>query len=64
VQRSVQEQFNARIEKRLARMPIRADICSSYYLDNRGRNQFVWPEYGLNIKRRLTHFQLHDYQLQ
>lgn len=64
VQRNVQDQFNARIDKRLARMPIRADICSSYYLDSAGRNQFVWPEFGLNIKRRLTHFQMNDYQLQ
>lgn len=64
VQQEVQDAFNARIEKRLARMPIRADICSSYYLDSTGRNQFVWPEFGVNIKRRLTHFQMNDYHLQ
>lgn len=63
VQQGVQDQFNARIDKRLARMPIRADVCQTYYLDAGGRNQFVWPEFGVNIKRRLTHFALADYNI-
>lgn len=64
VQQGVQDEFNARIDRRLARMPIRADICSSYYLDAAGRNQFVWPDFGINIKQRLTHFALTDYNVQ
>lgn len=61
VQQGVQDEFNARIDKRLARMPIRADVCETYYLDAGGRNQFVWPDFGVTIKRRLTHFALSDY---
>ncbi|RZU38711.1 cation diffusion facilitator CzcD-associated flavoprotein CzcO [Fluviicoccus keumensis] len=61
VRKPVQDQFNAGIEGRLAKMPIRADVCESYYLDKGGRNQFVWPEYGVNIKKRLTRFEAADY---
>jgi cation diffusion facilitator CzcD-associated flavoprotein CzcO len=63
VRRAVQDDFNARIEKRLARMPIRPDICQSYYLDAAGRNQFVWPEFGMVIKRRLHTFEMKDYDV-
>lgn len=55
--------FNQRIDQRLKRMPIRADVCASYYLDSAGRNQFVWPEHGVTIKQHLTHFQTQDYEL-
>lgn len=44
-------------------MPIRPDTCSSYYLDAAGRNQFVWPEFGMVIKRRLHHFEIADYEV-
>lgn len=64
VQKNVQDRFNEKIDKRLARMPIRADVCTSYYLDSSGRNQFVWPEFGVNIKRRLSHFEMNDYLTQ
>ena len=63
VQKSVQDRFNETIDKRLVRMPIRPEVCSSYYLDKSGRNQFVWPEFGAVIKHRLTHFELDDYQV-
>ncbi|EDY86818.1 monooxygenase [gamma proteobacterium HTCC5015] len=63
VKESVQKNFNQRIETRLDRMPIRPEICKSYYLDAKGRNRFVWPEYGFNIKKRLTQVNLSDYQL-
>lgn len=64
VRAQVQTAFNARIDQRLARMPIRADVCRSYYLDRAGRNQFVWPEYGLTIKKRLLNFDINDYHVQ
>lgn len=64
VQQGVQDQFNTQIDKRLARMPMRADVCKTYYIDAGGRNQFVWPDFGVNIKRRLTHFALADYNAQ
>jgi cation diffusion facilitator CzcD-associated flavoprotein CzcO len=63
VKKKVQDAFNTRIDERLQRMPIRPDVCSSYYLDEGGRNHFVWPEYGVTIKRRLEHFDLGDYDI-
>lgn len=64
VRKSVQDDFNTRIDKLLARMPIRSDVCKSYYLDEAGRNHFVWPEYGVVIKHRLHNFQITDYKVQ
>lgn len=63
VKQSVQDDFNIRIDKLLQRMPIRSDVCKSYYLDDAGRNQFVWPEYGLVIKHKLHNIQLADYDV-
>lgn len=63
VKQSVQDDFNAHIDERLARLPIRPDVCSSYYLDSAGRNRFVWPEFGVRIKQRLHHPDLDDYEL-
>ena len=63
VKKSVQDDFNTRIDERLQRMPIRPDVCSSYYLDEGGRNHFVWPEFGVTIKRQLENFSLADYDI-
>lgn len=63
VKQAVQDDFKARIDKRLARLPIRPDVCHSYYLDSAGRNRFVWPEFGMLIKQRLHHPDLTDYDL-
>lgn len=63
VKQAVQEAFNARIDRRLARLPIRPDVCNSYYLDSEGRNRFVWPDFGVVIKQRLHHPDLADYDL-
>ncbi|EPF93376.1 4-hydroxyacetophenone monooxygenase [Acinetobacter gyllenbergii] len=64
VKEAVQKQFNARIDKRLAKMPVRPDICKSYYLDDAGRNHIIWPEFGFVIKRKLHHVNLKDYRIE
>jgi cation diffusion facilitator CzcD-associated flavoprotein CzcO len=63
VKKSVQDAFNAHIDERLRTMPIRPDVCKSYYLDEGGRNHFVWPEFGVVIKRRLTQVDFSDYNI-
>jgi cation diffusion facilitator CzcD-associated flavoprotein CzcO len=63
VKQTVQDKFNAHIDKRLKRMPIRADFCKSYYLDASGRNHIIWPEYGFVIKHKMSHFKPSDYDL-
>ncbi len=55
--------LSTRASRNAWRMPIRPDTCSSYYLDAAGRNQFVWPEFGMVIKRRLHHFEIADYEV-
>lgn len=64
VKRSVQQAFNDRIDKRLAKLPIRPDVCSSYYLDPTGRNRFVWPDFGAVIRHRLQHPNVDDYAIE
>ncbi|KQK47263.1 hypothetical protein AQ482_02445 [Acinetobacter baumannii] len=61
VKADVQKRFNDRIDKRLAKMPVRPDICKSYYLDDAGRNHIIWPEFGFVIKHKLHHVNLKDY---
>lgn len=63
VKQSVQQRFNRQIDKRLARLPIRPDVCRSYYLDENGRNRFVWPDFGAVIRHRLHHVKLDDFDL-
>ncbi len=63
VKKSVQDNFNADIDQRLERMPVRADICKSYYLDASGRNHIIWPEYGFVIKHKLSHLRTAEYDL-
>lgn len=64
VKQSVQDDFNRKIEQRLKRMPIRPDVCSSYYLDSAGRNRFVWPDFGVVIRHRLHNTNLADFVLE
>jgi cation diffusion facilitator CzcD-associated flavoprotein CzcO len=63
VKKEVQDKFNADIDKRLKRMPVRAEVCKSYYLDSSGRNHIIWPEYGFVIKHKMSHFKPSDYDL-
>ncbi len=61
VKQSVQDQFNHKIDQRLVKMPVRPDVCKSYYLDDAGRNHIIWPEFGFIIKRKLNKVNLKDY---
>lgn len=62
VKKTVQDKFNTKIDKRLIKMPVRADVCKSYYLDDAGRNHIIWPEFGFLIKRKLHNVNLNDYE--
>ncbi|AWL28904.1 NAD(P)/FAD-dependent oxidoreductase [Acinetobacter defluvii] len=61
VKQSVQDQFNRKIDQRLVKMPVRPDVCKSYYLDDAGRNHIIWPEFGFIIKRKLNQVNLKEY---
>lgn len=63
VKQTIQDQFNSKIDKRLVKMPVRPDVCKSYYLDDAGRNHIIWPEFGFVIKRKLNKVNLKDYEL-
>lgn len=61
VKQVIQDQFNSKIDKRLVKMPVRPDVCKSYYLDDAGRNHIIWPEFGFVIKRKLNQVNLKEY---
>lgn len=44
-------------------MPVRPDVCKSYYPDAAGRNHIIWPEYGFVIKHKLNPPNISDYEV-
>ncbi|MGB1949427.1 MAG: flavin-containing monooxygenase [Marinobacter sp.] len=64
VKPSVLKQHNERVQKNLQTTVFNAGGCSSYYLDQNGRNFAAWP-WSLNtLKRRLNAFRLKDYEVE
>ena len=52
------------MQKNLQTTVFNAGGCSSYYLDQNGRNFAAWP-WSLNtLKRRLNAFRLKDYEVE
>jgi len=58
---AVQEEFNARVDERLAGTTWNAGGCASYYLDANGRNSFMYPWSTLHYRRRTRRFDVHNY---
>ncbi len=58
---SVQDEFNARVDERLAGTTWNAGGCASYYLDSNGRNSFMYPWSTLHYRRRTRRFDVRNY---
>jgi cyclohexanone monooxygenase len=56
VRADVQDEFNARVDERLASSIWNAGGCASYYLDRNGRNSFMYPWSTIHLRRRLRRF--------
>jgi cation diffusion facilitator CzcD-associated flavoprotein CzcO len=62
VRAETQERFNAEVQTRLAGTVWNAGGCMSYYLDTNGRNSTMFPGSTFELRRRLGHFDLADYE--
>ena len=54
--------FNERIDARLSRSVWNAGGCSSYYLDDAGRNSSIWPGSTLTYRLRTRRFDASRYR--
>ncbi|MGW7406177.1 flavin-containing monooxygenase [Streptomyces sp. NPDC054833] len=63
VRPEVQAAFSAEIQQALPRTVYNAGGCSSYYLDDNGRNSFSWPWSTGRMRRRLAEFDPEAYDI-
>lgn len=61
---SVLKAHNEKVQKHLKGTVFNSGGCSSYYLDQNGRNFAAWPWSLANLKKRLQAFELGDYDLE
>lgn len=59
----VLDAHNERVQKHLKGTVFNAGGCRSYYLDENGRNFAAWPWSLATLKKRLSHFNLFDYDV-
>ncbi|RMG76353.1 MAG: NAD(P)/FAD-dependent oxidoreductase [Bacteroidetes bacterium] len=63
LKKAVQEQFNARIQKKLSKMVWSSGGCKSYYLKNRdGKNVSIWPGSTLAYRKQTKRIKRSDYE--
>lgn len=54
---------NEKVQQHLQTTVFNSGGCRSYYLDQNGRNFAAWPWSLAELKRRLSHFDLADYEV-
>jgi hypothetical protein len=63
VRRDVQTAFNQEVQSRMGPTVWVAGGCSSWNLDERGRNTTIWPDFTWRFKRRTTRFDPESYEI-
>lgn len=61
VREDVQQDYNRRLQSRLARTVWNTGGCSSWYLTRGGINTTLWPDFSAVFYRRLARFNVADY---
>ena len=59
--RELQDAWNADLQEQLQGTVWNAGGCSSWYLDANGRNTTLWPTFTLPYRRRLSRFDVSEY---
>ena len=59
---SVVAAYNAGVQRKLARSVWNAGGCRSWYLDARGHNTTLWPDFTFRFRRQTRRFDLDDYE--
>ncbi|HZR44203.1 MAG TPA: NAD(P)/FAD-dependent oxidoreductase [Ktedonobacteraceae bacterium] len=57
-----QEAFNQALQERMQKT-VWASGCASWYMDARGRNTTLWPEFTFNFWQQMRHFDAEHYHL-
>lgn len=57
-----QDAYNKKIQQQLASMVWSDGSCTSWYLDDRGRNATMWPGHTTAFRRKTKRLRLKDYQ--
>ena len=55
--------WNADLQRRMRRTVWSTGGCSSWYLDEHGRNTTLWPKSTVTLRRQLAHFDADAYEL-
>ena len=63
VREPVQRRYNEELQRRLQGTVWNSGGCSSWYLDEHGRNTTIWPGSTWPYHQRLKHFRPEDYEL-
>ena len=61
VRGEAESEFNRRVQERMKRTVWLRGGCSSWYLDERGRNVTLWPGFSFEFRRRTRRFDLAAY---
>ena len=61
--RAVQDAYNDEIQEQLRGTVWNAGGCSSWYLDEKGRNTTLWPTFTFRFRRLVRRFHPADYTL-
>lgn len=59
----VQRRWNSRLQRRMRRTVWNTGGCSSWYLDEHGRNTTLWPRSTVSFRRALARFDADAYDL-
>lgn len=63
VRRQPQEDFKRKVASRLDSSVMVVGGCTSYYLDEKGKNMVLWPGTMTDMWRRMKHFEPRDYDV-
>ena len=63
IRHEVQSAFNEELQSRMGPTVWVAGGCASWYLDERGRNTTIWPDFTWRFKRRTAAFDPQSYEL-
>ena len=61
--RDAQERWNADVQRRMRRTVWTTGGCSSWYLDEHGRNTVLWPRTTFSFREQLSRFDAPAYEV-
>ncbi len=61
VRPDVKEAWDEHVQRKLSRSVWNSGGCVSYYLDDRGRNPTLWPDFTFAYAKRVKRFDLESY---